>query len=378
MLGAPLEDKRVIELGTYVAAPALGSILGALGAEVIKIEPIDGDPTRVSTPWSWASYNWNKKSVCINLKKEEGMKIMERLIASSDIFIESLSPRAIRDLGLSYDRVNAINKSIIYCSIKGFASDSKESQRVGFDSIAQAEAGLMHIARSADGRPARVGNPCVDLSAASFAAISILSSLLSGSRGTFIEISLFDVVLYWNGYWFPYISSFGMEPENPSSSHPGFSPYGIYRAKDGYIFIGCLTDEQWHKLCSILEIDRLRELALKERIRARDIIDSMINRKVGKIRVKEVLAKLGEQVPCAKVNTLMEIYNNKEHERRGIVRYVKHDGNRSKIVLPPILSLTTVELSNTPKKGANTLEILTSLGMKRGEIVRLRRNKIIA
>lgn len=175
----PLSGTRVVELGTYVAAPALGSILGMLGAEVVKVEPPSGDPTRSLTPWSWVNYNWNKKCVVLDLKSSTGIASMRQLLKSADVFIESLSPRAVRELGLSFAKTRRINPRIIHCSIKGFGSDSASSQRVGFDTIAQAEGGLMYVAKSEGGNPSRVGNPCVDLSAATFGAVGVLSAMVS-------------------------------------------------------------------------------------------------------------------------------------------------------------------------------------------------------
>ena len=157
-----LAGVKVVELGTYVAAPALGSILGMLGARVIKVEPPEGDPTRKTTPWSWVSYNWNKKSVVLDLKTPEGSQAMLRLLKDADVLVESLSPRATRELGLGFRRLRKLNPRIVHCSIKGFAGDSSSSERVGFDTIAQAEGGLMHVA-GGGGRPSRVGIPCFDL-----------------------------------------------------------------------------------------------------------------------------------------------------------------------------------------------------------------------
>ena len=190
-----LAGRTVVELGTYVAAPALGSMLGMLGADVIKVEPPEGDPTRKTTPWSWANYNWNKKSVALDLKSRAGMAAMRRLLRDADIFVESLSPRAVRELGLGFGRIRRLNPRIIYCSIKGFASDSRSAERVGFDTIAQPEGGRMYVAGTG-GRPSRVGNPCVDLSAATFGAVGILSAMLARPRkAAFVEIPLVDVVV---------------------------------------------------------------------------------------------------------------------------------------------------------------------------------------
>lgn len=337
MKGA-LAGIKVVELGTYVAAPALGSMLGILGASVVKVEPPEGDPTRKTTPWSWANYNWNKKSVALDLKSKEGSQGIIRLLREADVFIESLSPRAVRELGLGFAKVKRLNPRIIYCSIKGFASDSSSSERVGFDTIAQAEGGLMHVA-GGGGRPARVGNPCVDLSAATFGAVGILAAMLMEPRkAAFIEVPLLDVVVYWNGYWLPYIDANGREPTDLGSSHPGFSPYGVFETSDGFVFIGVLTDAIWKKLVLRLGLpDRPEFSEARARIAARGEVNRMVQDSVRARTTSALLSVLGEDVPCAKVSSLMDIYGDAELKNRGVLRKVKVGGREASVALPPFL-----------------------------------------
>ena len=334
-----LAGLRVVELGTYVAAPALGNMLGMLGARVVKVEPPEGDPTRKTTPWSWASYNWNKKSVALDLKSKAGIHELRRLISRSDVFVESLSPRAAKELGVDFPSVRKVNQKIVYCSIKGFAHDSSSAQRLGFDAIAQAEGGLMHVVRGEDGTPARVGNPCVDLTAAAFGMVGVLAALLQRRRkATFIEVPLHDVVVYWNGYWLPYLDIRGEEPSHLGSSHPGFSPYGVFSVKDGFVFIGVLSDQQWARLVEKLGLVSPPAFSAGgERIRAREEVNSMVRDAVRGYSVDGLLALLGEAVPCARVSTLSDMIGDKELRRRRVVRDVSYEGRRLSIALPPYL-----------------------------------------
>jgi formyl-CoA transferase len=337
MKGA-LAGVKVVELGTYVAAPALGNMLGILGADVVKVEPLEGDPTRKTTPWSWANYNWNKKSVSLDLKSEAGMAAMRSLLKGADVFVESLSPRAVRELGLGFANVKSLNPRIIYCSIKGFASDSKSSERVGFDTIAQAEGGLMYVAGTG-GRPSRVGNPCVDLSAAAFGAVGILCAMLAKPRkAVLVEIPLVDVVVYWNGYWLPYIDANHREPTELGTSHPGFSPYGIFETSDGFVFIGVLTDAIWKKLVARLGLPDLPEYSTtRGRIDGRAEVNRIIQEAVRVRSTSSLLVLLGEDVPCARVSSLMDIHGDPELRARGVVREVKVEGSRASVALPPFL-----------------------------------------
>jgi crotonobetainyl-CoA:carnitine CoA-transferase CaiB-like acyl-CoA transferase len=348
-----LAGVKVIELGTYVAAPALGNMLGILGANVVKVEPPEGDPTRKTTPWSWANYNWNKRSVSLDLKTRAGIAAMKKLVGEADVFIESLSPRAIRELRLDYESVKRVNRRLVYCSIKGFAHDSSSSQRLGFDAIAQAEGGLMHVVRGEDGRPARVGNPCVDLTAATFGMVGVLVALLRRPRkATHIEVPLYDVVVYWNGYWLPYIDIHGEEPSHLGSSHPGFAPYGVFSVKDGFVFIGVLTDPQWGKLVEKLGLETPPLSAASERIRSRAQVNSMVQAAVGKYTTVDLLALLGEAVPCARVSTLAEIHDDEELGRRGTVMDVEYEGRPLRVALPPVLNqFVAKERSRLPALG---------------------------
>ncbi|MDV3293386.1 MAG: CoA transferase [Nitrososphaerales archaeon] len=336
----PLSGTRVVELGTYVAAPALGSILGMLGADVVKVEPPSGDPTRSLTPWSWVNYNWNKKSIVLDLKSPDGIDRMWRLLKDADVFIESLSPRAVKELGLAFPKTKRINRKIIYCSIKGFGSDSASSQRVGFDTIAQAEGGLMYVAKSEGGSPSRVGNPCVDLSAATFGAVGVLSAMLSRPRkAAYIEVPLYDVVVYWNGYWLPYIDINGSEPTQLGSSHPAFAPYGIFTTKDGFIFIGVLADPQWQKLVTKLNLASPTHFSRTgERIAAREQVNAQVQSAVAQKTTSDLLDLLGEDVPCARVSTLMDIYRDEELRKRKVIRTVRHEGRDFSVALPPVPS----------------------------------------
>ncbi len=336
-MNRPLRGLRVLELGTYVAAPALGSFLGMLGARVTKVEPPDGDPTRKLTPWSWVSYNWNKRLLTLDLKSETGREELARLLKRTDILVESLSPRAVRELGLGFAKVRALNKKIIYCSIKGFARGSSSANRVGFDTIAQAEGGLMHVARRESGRPSRVGNPCVDLSAASFGAIGILSALLSRpKKAAFVEIPLKDVVVYWNGYWLPYIDFKGGEPSNLGSSHPGFAPYGVFSTRDGFVFIGVLADSHWQKLAAKLRISSGPSYqTMQQRIAAREKVDALVQSAVRGLGTERLLALLGDDVPCARVATLMDLHSDRDLRRRGVIRSVSVGRRRFSVAVPP-------------------------------------------
>jgi crotonobetainyl-CoA:carnitine CoA-transferase CaiB-like acyl-CoA transferase len=371
-LNLPLKNTRVVEIGTYVAAPALGSMLASLGAEVIKVEPPRGDVMRQVTQWSWVNYNLGKKSVCLDLKQPEGLQVLERLIGVSDIFVESLSPGAAQSLGIGYPRLKKINDKIIYCSIKGFASRSPSGKRPAFDTIAQAEGGLMYVTQGDKSTtPMRVGTPCVDLGTAAFGMINILASLLQKPRkSSFIEVPLFDLVVYWNSYWFPYIGMYGKEPANLGSSHPGFCPYAIFKAKDCFVFLGVLSDKQWLKLVEKLELRRDPSLDRTSiRIQQRNRIENELQEKIIKMSGSDVVRILGEHVPCAKVRSLTDLISDKDLSERGIIRETSYNGQKLKIARPPLNVSSSTSFADTPPaKGQHTTQIMKKLGYSQSKI----------
>lgn len=362
---SPLRGIKVVELGTYVAAPALGLMLALLGADVIKVEPMEGDVTREVTPWSWANYNSMKRSICLDLKKDKGIKIFKSLAKNARVVVDGLGPGVADRLGIGFNRLKRLNKGIVYCSIKGFSSTGPGANRAAFDTIAQAEAGLMYVTMHRGGSmPVRVGNPCVDLTAAAFGVIGVLSSLMVEAAGPkYVEVPLFDVVAFWNSYWLPYIQIKGSQPVNLGSEHPGFSPYSTYRCSDGYVFIGVLNDRQWVEFVDRLSLRKVLPVSMRtpERIARRRFVDSVVQKRVGPMTRQEVISVLGDAVPCAEVRDLESLLAS--GEVRSSKRFVDVlDGDAAmKIFLPPVESSIPRKM-RLSSKGEHTLNILKSIG----------------
>lgn len=383
LANVPLRDIRVIELGHFVAAPSLGSLLAFLGAEVIKIEPPGGEISRIFAPWSFFCFGFNKKSICIDLRQGEGRRIFYDLARSSDVLIENLSPSALRSLGISYSDVALINPRMIYCSIKGFASDSSKAERPAFDTIAQAESGLMSTLGHEDDEPIRINNPCIDLGAAAYAATAILAALMMREKmatGQYIEVSLLDVALYWNSYWIAYYSFTGKEPARLGSGHAAYSPYGVYKVKDGYVFIGAITDQQWEDLCQLLGIKKIEGLeSMKSRVEKRSLVDELVSTKIASMNVEEIVSLIANKVPCSPVRSVRDVVEDEELIRRGILRRFVSDGHIVKIISHPIrmdLLKPPHELP-PPEAGRDTREILLSLGYSQERIATLIKDGIV-
>ncbi len=304
-LALPLDGIQVVEVSSLVAGPAMGSLLRDLGADVIKIEqPGTGDPSRVVSPWGFLNYNLGKKSLSLNLKSDAGREILHRLIRRKkiDVFLENMGPDVSSRLGFSYPILRKINPRLIYCSIKGASSKSRFYDRPAFDAVAQALSGMMSLTGEADGEPARVGNPAIDLGAAAYGTIEVLGALLERPKtrkGKFIEISLLDMSVYWNGYWLTYFGMTGKLPVRLGSGHPGYSPHRVFATKDNKRFlIATLSDSQWKNLSRLLRLDLNNNYdKMGYRIEHRAETELAVQNAVSKLDSEELNQSLGFNGP---------------------------------------------------------------------------------
>ncbi|MGP4969154.1 CaiB/BaiF CoA transferase family protein, partial [Glutamicibacter ardleyensis] len=199
-----LHGLKVIEMGRWISAPYCASLLSDLGADVIKVEPPEGDPTRAFSPSSghmshyFSHYNSNKKSVCLDLKQEGGRESFRDLISSADIFVHNLRPGVMDRLGFGYEVVKSINPLVVYTSISGFGSGNKFSDRPAFNAVIEAESGLMDVNGGPLEGPMASGNFGTDHATGLHAAMAALSAIIGRHEtgfGRHIDISMFDVAL---------------------------------------------------------------------------------------------------------------------------------------------------------------------------------------
>ena len=253
--------------------------------------------------------------------------------------------------------------------------------------VAQALSGMMSLTGEPGGEPVRVGNPSIDLGAAAYGAIGVLSSILKlqkTGRGSFIEVPLLDMSVYWNGYWLTYFAITGNMPEHLGSGHLGYSPHKAFKSRDGkYIFIATLSDSQWDKLRSLLEIKLGDDYdKMNYRIKHRSIVENEVGRAVAKLELDQAIRLLSKDVPCARVNTVSDVYHDPELNQRKVIAQTNFKDNKKVgIVLPPVglsnrTSIGEAELK-LPKVGEDTYGILNSLGYTKAQIKKLKDRKVI-
>ena len=268
MSEGPLSGLTVLDFTTFLSGPFGTQILGDLGAEVVKIESPDGDPTRRMPPHFigddsayYLSINRNKESVAVDLKQEAGRDLVRRLALTSDILVENFRPGVINRLGLTYDDLARENPGLIWCSISGFGQDGPYRDRPAYDMIVQAISGGMSLTGEPDGHPVRAGIPLGDLSAGMFGVIGILAALEERrrtGRGRVVDVSMLDCQVAMLCYQAAYHLASGHVPGRQGRGHDSIPTYRSFTAADGIdVVLTANTERHWQSLCAVLGCTQL-------------------------------------------------------------------------------------------------------------------------
>jgi len=260
--GGPLARFKVIDLTRVRAGPTAVRQLADWGADVIKIESPEGDAGLGGERHGpdFQNLHRNKRSLTLNLKSPEGVAVMKRLVAQSDVVVENYRPDVKFRLGVDYESLKAINPRIVYASISGFGQDGPYRDRPGFDQIAQGMGGLMSITGEPGSGPMRVGIPVADLTAGIFAAMGILVALLEreqSGEGQWVKSSLLGAQIsmldFQAARW-----TIGKEvPGQAGNNHPTSIPTGVFATADGFINIAAAGDDIYRRLCKALGAEHL-------------------------------------------------------------------------------------------------------------------------
>ena len=254
-----LSNIKVIEFSHMVMGPAVGLILADLGADVVKVEPLEGDKTRTlkgSGAGYFSMYNRNKKSVAIDLRHAEGKEIALRLIDDADVFIENFRSGSLDDQGFGYEALAERNPKLIYCSEKGFL-DGPYENRTALDEVAQMMGGLAYMT-GPPGRPLRAGASVIDVTGGMFGAITILSALqhrLISGRGCHVKASLFETTAFLVGQHIAQHAVTGIPAAPMPDRISAWAVYDVFETMHGEkIFIGVVSDRQWTKFCKVFDL----------------------------------------------------------------------------------------------------------------------------
>jgi crotonobetainyl-CoA:carnitine CoA-transferase CaiB-like acyl-CoA transferase len=332
----PLDGITVIELGHSVAAPYAGEILGDLGADVIKIEKLEGDDARKWGPPFWGdasatfqSFNRNKRSVVVNLKDNAERERLRKLILErADVVIQNLRPGSAAEFGLDADALRKLKPSLIYCSIGAFGAVGPLKDLPGYDPLMQAFGGLMSVTGEPDQRPVRVGTSVMDMATGMWSVIGVLAALLQrreSGNGMSINTSLLESALGWMCYHAANYQASGELPKRQGSGVAMIAPYRGYASSDGLIVIAAGNDKLFAALARALGrtewVEDARFRSNPDRVVNSDTLNRSIEELISTRTNKEWAAILDQAgVPNAPMQTIAEVLEHPQTKALGILQ----------------------------------------------------------
>ena len=379
----PLEGVRVLDISQVMAGPYACMLLADMGADVIKIEPPgSGDQTRGAMGFKmkgpdslgFLNMNRNKRSVALNLKSEAGRALLLRLAKDADILLENYRPGAMKKLGLGYEVLKVVNPRLVYTSISGFGQTGPWADRPGFDLMAQAMSGVMSVTGYPGGKPVKAGVPVADIGCALFAIYGTLSAYIgakASGQGQHVDAALFDSAMafsIWDicDYW-----GTGVEPQPLGTSNKMTAPYQAMACADGYFVMGANNQKLWHKLCTLLGRDELRDdprfTTISLRLANRPALEEELQRSFRqqpKDYWVETLLEAG--IPAGPILTYPEAFGSDHAKARNMRMEIDHpvEGKVPNIGFPVKLSGTPQQVRrHPPLLGEHNEEVLAELGI---------------
>jgi crotonobetainyl-CoA:carnitine CoA-transferase CaiB-like acyl-CoA transferase len=405
----PLAGIRVIDASTVLAGPYATMLLADLGADVVKVEPPEGDSTRGwGPPWVgreedgtrtaayYLAVNRNKRSLRLDLKQPSGADVLRRLLTDADVFVENLRPDSLARLGFGDDALAAINPRLIHLAISGYGPTGPLVGRPGYDFLLQAEAGLMSITGAPDadgGHPTKVGVAIADVATGMHAAIGILAALSGRDRhgspaygiGQRIDVSIFESTLavLVNQAQNAFVD--GAAPGRLGNAHPNIVPYETFETADGEIAIAVGSERQWPRFCRALGLPALaddpRFATNGDRVENRFELIATLRERLAEQTSAEWLDVLdAADIPAGPINDIPTAFASPQaHDRRMAVE-VDHPilGRSTQVGLPFELSVTPASIRTPPPLlGEQSDEILTEAGYAADEIAAFRTAGVI-
>jgi len=381
----PLAGIKVIEFTHMVMGPTVGVMLADLGADVIKVEPLKGDNTRRlvgSGSGYFPMYNRNKRSMCLDMKSDEGKKIAYQLLDEADVLIENFRHGAMDKLGFSYETLKARNPRLIYCSEKGFLSGPYE-ERAALDEVAQMMGGLAYMT-GPPGKPLRAGASVIDVTGGMFGAMAVLAALQerhTTGEGQYVKSSLFETTAYLVGQHMAQYAVTGVEASPMPARISAWAIYEVFETAEGEgVFVGVVSDTQWVNFCEAFGLADLANhpdyAKNAERVKRRDSLIPQIKtlfKRFTKVELMEKLETVG--LPFAPISTPVDLFDDPHlNAGDGLIELTLSDGSKTKLPALPI-EMKGKRLGlhqDLPNIGEHTDDVLTSLGLTAEEIAALK------
>lgn len=390
----PYAGIRVIEFTHMVMGPTCGMVLGDLGAEIIKVEPIEGDKTRDlkgSGAGFFSMFNRNKKSIAVDLKSKEGQELVEKLIASADIVSENFRAGAMSQLGFDYATLSKKYPRIIYVSHKGFLPGPYEN-RTALDEVVQMMGGLAYMT-GPEGRPLRAGSSVNDIMGGIFGALGAMAALKQRETtglGQEVQSSLFENNVFLVGQHMMQYASTGVPAAPMPSRISAWGIYDVFSVKnDEQIFLAVVSDSQWEKFCNTFNLDNLREdlrfTTNNLRVENREVLLPILKEFLGSKYLNEIAEKFESNgLPYALIKKPQDLFDDPHLiATDGLGEIEMSSGPRSGTTTKtPLLPITMdgkrlqIRL-NPPKLGEHSKSLLNGLGYSDSEINQLIINKVV-
>lgn len=407
MSGA-LSHLRVLDLSRVLAGPWCGQLFADLGADVIKVErPGAGDDTRTwGPPWMhtadggssgesayFMAANRNKRSITVDVSRPEGQAIVRALATDSDVLLENYKVGGLRQYGLDYDSMSALNPRLVYCSITGFGQTGPYAPRAGYDFIIQGMGGLMSITGEHDalpgGGPQKVGVAVADLMTGMYAAVAVLAAIAERERsgqGQHVDMALLDTQVAMTANMAMNYLATGKPPGRAGNAHPNIVPYQTFEAADGHVIVAVGNDGQFRKLCQVAGCEALaddpRFATNPARVKYRETLVPLLAERIRQQPARhwaDALESVG--VPCGPINDIGQALADPQVQARGMRVDLPHPtaGTVPLVASPMRLSRTPPQYHRAPPTlGQHTDEVLSErLGYDAARIAALRAAGII-
>ncbi|HEY5636200.1 MAG TPA: CaiB/BaiF CoA-transferase family protein [Burkholderiales bacterium] len=387
----PLDGLTILDLSRVLACPFASMILAELGATVIKVEqPGTGDETRGFEPQVgtdsayYFACNRSKRSITVNLRSDEGRRIVRELGAQADVFVENFPTGTLARQGLDYNVLSALNPRLVYVSCTGFGQSGPYAKKKGYDTVFQAMGGLMSLTGEAGGGPVKPGLPVADLSSGLWVAIAILAALAGRARtdkGCHVDFSMFDAQVSLLTIAAARFFALGEVPPRLGTEHPGRVPSASFRCRDGRYAHVTASDQHWKPLCEALQLGAMgtdpRYDDNAKRVERRVAVMDALRAAIANIDRPALLALLdGVGVPVGPVNDLDEVIADPHVRARGLVGSFDYPGvgEFRALSLPyKFLGWDNPEIGAPPTLGQHTDTVLAErLGYEAAKIAALR------
>lgn len=389
----PLAGIRVIDLTHMLSGPYCTWLLGALGADVVKVErPRSGDFTRIIEPMVddeslyFLSVNRNKRSVTLNLKDPKGKALLIKLVKNADVLVENNRAGVMDRLGLGKDDLHKVNPGLVYASISGFGQTGPYQHRAAFDVVVQALSGMMSVTGEPGGDPCRVGTSIGDIGASLFAALGILAALQKRNAtgiGEAIDVAMLDCQLALLENAVARTLNTDQQPRALGSRHPLIAPFQAFSTADRPLAVCVDTNEQWERMCRAMELDHLLKdprFPNGSRRNANHAELEPILKKTFATRTREEWLDLFDKfdVPSSPINSVTEALQDKQVRHREMVVEVPPGSGRRFVDVPIRLRDSVMPAAvSAPRLGEHTAAVLAEIGIGDRELEQLQAEGVI-